>query len=143
MKKRRVLRRASSGEPVQLGKAEARQGVPRETARVTRAAAAKKEAAVAKMKATVAKKKTIASSSSKRYRTPSPSPPPANASTEVAFDFVPQPEEEEEGSGRGGGGRVSILPFVISVLSDRAAFLDLFSSLQGEGHTGSEGGEEG
>lgn len=73
MKKRRVLRQASSGEPVRSARAESREGVQVETTRVTRAA--------------VAKKKATASSSSKLYRTPSPSPPPANAGTEVAFDF--------------------------------------------------------
>lgn len=85
-KKRRVPRRASSSEPVQTGRAEARQGAPGEITRVTRAAAAKNEAAMAKKKTTVAKKKMTASSSSKCYRTPSP-PPPAGAGTEISFDF--------------------------------------------------------
>ena len=38
---------------------------------------------------------------------------------------------------------MSILSFVISAPSDRATFLDLFSSLQGCGDAGPEGGEEG
>ena len=81
MKKRCILRRASSGEPVRSGRAEPRQGGQRETACMTRAVTTKKKAAVAKKKAT-------ASSSSKCYQTPSPPPPhSANADTKVAFDF--------------------------------------------------------
>ena len=48
MKKGRTLRRANSGEPVQPGRAEARQGVSGEIVCMTRAAAAKKEAGVVK-----------------------------------------------------------------------------------------------
>ena len=78
----RVLRQATSGEPVRPRRTEPQQGAQGESVRQTRAAAAKKAA-----KTTVAKKKVTASSSSKHRRTPSPSPPHADVDPEVAFDL--------------------------------------------------------
>ena len=78
----RVLRRASSGEPVWPGRAAQGQEVQGESVRLTRATAAKKMA-----KTVVAKKKAAAYSSSKRPRTPPASPPPTDVDTEVVFDF--------------------------------------------------------
>nr|XP_040249558.1 actin cytoskeleton-regulatory complex protein pan1-like [Aegilops tauschii subsp. strangulata] len=75
--RRRVLCRASSGEPVRPGRAMPRKQVQEQSVRQTRAAVAKKA-----VKAAVAKKKATASSSSKRRRTPSPSPPSADVDTE-------------------------------------------------------------
>ena len=78
----RVLRRATSGEPVRPGRAVQPRQAQEGSARQTRAAPAKKL-----VKAAVAKKKATASSSSKRPRTPSASPPPADVDAEVVFDF--------------------------------------------------------
>ena len=78
----RVLRQATSGEPVRPVKAVRRPKSPEESARQTRAAAAKKV-----VKAAVAKKKASASSSSKRAQTPPSSPLPADADVGVTFDF--------------------------------------------------------
>ena len=77
----RVLRRASSGEPVRPGRAARSQLTLEEPGRHTRAAAAKKPAKAA------VKKKTAAPSSSARAQTPPPSPPPANVDMEVTFDY--------------------------------------------------------
>ena len=82
LEKRRVLRRASFGEPVRPGRIEQRQEVQGESMRLTRAVAAKKV-----VKAAVAKRKATASSSSKRPRAPPASPPPADDDTEVFFNF--------------------------------------------------------
>ena len=78
----RVLRRASSGEPVRPGRAAQPQQTQEGSVRQTRAVAARKL-----VKAAVAKKRAIASSSSKRVQTPPSSPPPANVDAEVVFDF--------------------------------------------------------
>ena len=80
--RRRVLRWATSGEPVRPVKAARRPKSPEESARETRGAAVKKV-----VKAAVAKKKASASSSSKRAQTPPSSPPPADVDAEVTFDF--------------------------------------------------------
>ena len=77
----RVLRRASSGEPVRPGRAARPQLTLEGSGRHTRAAKAKKPAKAA------VKKKTAAPSSSTRVQTPPPSPPPADVDTEVTFDY--------------------------------------------------------
>ena len=77
----RVLRRASSGEPVRPGRAAWPQLTFEGPGRHTRATAAKKPAKAA------VKKKTAAPSSSKRVQTPPPSPPPTDVNTEVTFDY--------------------------------------------------------
>ena len=87
----RVLRRASSGEPVRPGRAVLPQQTQEAYVRQTRAVAARKV-----VKAAVAKKKATASASSKRPRTPSASPPPADDDTEVVFDFGSLGPGEEE-----------------------------------------------
>ena len=82
----RVLRRATSGEPVRPGRVVQPRQAQEASARQTRAAAAKKS-----VKAAVAKEKASASSSSKRVQTPPSSPPPADVNAdvdaEVTFDF--------------------------------------------------------
>nr|XP_020191231.1 nucleolar and coiled-body phosphoprotein 1-like [Aegilops tauschii subsp. strangulata] len=88
--RRRVLRQASSSEPVRPGRTTRRQQAQAQPARKTRTAAAKEVAAVA-------------SSSSKQRRTPSPSPPPSDGTSEAEFDLGSfsskrkrRPEEEDE-----------------------------------------------
>nr|XP_020161817.2 neurofilament medium polypeptide-like [Aegilops tauschii subsp. strangulata] len=78
----RVLRRATSGEPVRPGRAAELRQAQEMSARQTRAAAAKKVVTAA-----VAKEKASASSSAKRVQTPPPSPPPADVDAGVTFDF--------------------------------------------------------
>ena len=77
----RVMRRASSGEPIWPSRAARPQLTLEGSGRHTRAAAAKKSAKAA------VKKKTAAPSSSTRVQTPPPSPSPANVDTEVTFDY--------------------------------------------------------
>ena len=72
--RKRVLRRARSGEPVWPGRTTQRQQAQAQPTRETRAATMKKAAAAA-------------SSSSKRRRTPSPSPSPSDGNSEVNFDL--------------------------------------------------------
>nr|XP_020161452.1 uncharacterized protein CG45076-like [Aegilops tauschii subsp. strangulata] len=83
--RQRVLRRASSGEPVRPGRTMQRQPAQEQLVhetRVMKAAAAKTAA-----KAAVAKRTATASSSSKRHRTPSPSPSPSESTLEAEFDL--------------------------------------------------------
>ena len=82
--RQRVLRRACSGEPVQLGRITQQpplEHIVHET-RAMKAAAAKKA-----VKAAVAKRTVTASSSSKRHRTAAPSPSPSDSTLEVEFDL--------------------------------------------------------
>ena len=81
--RQRVLRRASSGEPVRPGRIMQRQPPQEQLVRETRAM---KTATTTKAtKAAVAKRKATASSSSKRYRTQSPSP--LASTLEAEFDL--------------------------------------------------------
>nr|XP_020186347.1 autophagy-related protein 23-like [Aegilops tauschii subsp. strangulata] len=85
--RKRVLRRAGSGDLVRPGRTAQRQQAQEQPVCQTRAAAAKKAAAAA-------------SSSSKRRRTPSPSPPLADATPEADFDlgsFSPKRKRRPEG----------------------------------------------
>nr|XP_020172501.1 MICAL-like protein 1 [Aegilops tauschii subsp. strangulata] len=98
--RKRVLRRASSGEPVQPDRTTQRQPAQEQPVHETRAM--KAVAAKKTVKATVTKKTATASSSSKRRQTLSPSPPPSDSTLEAEFDlgsFSPKrkrkPVEEE------------------------------------------------
>ena len=99
-RKRRVLRRASSGEPVWPSRTAQRQQAQEQPVRQTRAM--KVAATMKTAKPATTKKTAAASSSSKRRRSPSPSPPPSDSTLEAEFDlgsFSPKrkrkPVEEE------------------------------------------------
>ena len=83
--KRRVLQRASSGEPVRPGRTVQRQPAQEQLVRQTRAM--KAGAAKMTVKAAVEKNMATTSSSSKRHRTPSPSPSPSDSTLEAEFDL--------------------------------------------------------
>nr|XP_020156260.1 uncharacterized protein LOC109741581 [Aegilops tauschii subsp. strangulata] len=95
--KRRVLRWASSGEPVRPSRTAQRQRVQEQSVRQTRVAATKTVAAKKAVKAPVAKKKAVTSSSSKRCRTPSSSPPPSDSTSEGHGDVIPEVGKEDQG----------------------------------------------